>query len=324
MPSLIGSPNERWPLSRAVDAMVASARRAGFPGLIWAVGIVYPSLGLGFGVVRDILAILGATTDVSFEILRDWGVEQVFTQPTLLPSPGALLTMEASEARLRIVQLVLLLPLIPAATRLIAGLASLAEPERWRGASKGRRPPRLLDAWRAGKGLAASTLGLLLAFPFLFFGAVVFLLGPFVVLLNLVELLQNVTALLALALMPVGLVLMSYGILLQVLVQLALHSLARNRRGCASALTHAWRLVKNSPWGALRAAVVDLLLQGAILLLAVVLVRLFQRPGVAVSWLLWCIVGVTRAGYWARTYLGLGGLATAPVEAQLVEAGAAR
>ncbi len=317
MASLFGSPHERWPLSRAVDAMVSSARSAGIPGLIWAVGLTYPSLGLGFGVVRDVLAILGATTDVSFEILRDWGVEPVFTRPSLLPTPATLLTLDWSDAGRLASMLLLLLAVSP----LIAGLAALSEPERWRSAAKGRRPPQLLLAWRTGKGLALSTFGLMLAFPMLFFGAVVFLLGPVVLLLNLVEFLQTFTSLLALVLMPVGVVLMAYGILLQVLIQLALHSLAHNRRGAVSALTHAWRLAKNSPWSTLRATVVDLLLQSAVLLLAVVLEQLFQVPGIVVAWLLWCFVGVTRAGYWARTYLGLGGLATAPLEARLAPAG---
>ncbi len=314
MASLFGNPNERWPLSRAVDALVASARRAGFPGLLWSVGLVYPSLGLGLGVVRDILEIVGATTEVSFELLRDWGIERFLTRPDPLPGPGTLLSLgDSGEIGESALKLVLLVPI----ARLVVGLARLTDLETWRRASSGRRPPKLRAAWRGGKGLGASAFGLILTFPLLFFGAVLFLLGPVVLLLNLLDVPRYLSSVLALVLMPVGAVVLGYGILLQVLVQLALHSLARNGRGSASALTHAWRLVRNSPWSAVRATVVDLALQCTILVVAVVLEQLFETFGVAVAWLLWCFVGVTRAGYWARTYDALGGLSTLESEARV-------
>ena len=68
---------------------------------------------------------------------------------------------------------------------------------------------------------------------------------------------QSLNPLLAGVVLPVLAVVLAYAIILQVVNQLALHSLAHNRRGVASALTHAWRLVRGSPWGALRATIGD-------------------------------------------------------------------
>ena len=120
---------------------------------------------------------------------------------------------------------------------------------------------------------------------------------------------------------PVLVLVLGYAIILQVLNQLALHSLAHNRRGVASALTHAWRLVRASPWSALRATLVDLLLFFLVLFVQGVLESLL--PGF-IGWVLFCCVvgfaGVTRAGYWARTYTGLGGLATVERESRVVAA----
>ena len=75
MPSLFGTPNERWPLSRAVDAMVASARRAGLPALVWIAGLLYPTIGLGLSVVSPILLVLEVTTEVESGALREAVVE---------------------------------------------------------------------------------------------------------------------------------------------------------------------------------------------------------------------------------------------------------
>ena len=47
MSSLIGQASGRWSLSRAIDALRDSARQAGRPGLVWIVGLLYPSVGIG-------------------------------------------------------------------------------------------------------------------------------------------------------------------------------------------------------------------------------------------------------------------------------------
>lgn len=110
--------------------------------------------------------------------------------------------------------------------------------------------------------------------------------------------------------------LLVYALTLTVLYQLALHSLAHNRRGTGSALQHAWRLLRHDPWGALRATLVDLELNVMSLVFTRVLAiatipLLVLQPLVAT--LLFAAVqgllGVARAGYWAVVYRELGGLA---------------
>ena len=319
MPSLFGNPNERWPLSRAVDAMVSSARRTGFPALIWVAGVLYPSLTLGIGISGPILSVLETSTGLEMragseriaETLADWNLTATVSTPTVM----SMLEL-ATETKFWIA-LILLLPVCLIIARLCIGLARVSEESSWRELSGTRRTPTLSAVWRAGGGLSFSTIGLLLSFPLLLMAAVLFLIGPLILLLNLVEPLRKFPDFIAVLVVPVGLTTLAYAVVLQVLIQLALHSLARNRRGSASALTHAWRLVRNSPWGAARAMVVDLTLQASLLMVMVAVGNTLGYFGTALSWILLGFVGATRASYWAETYEGLGGLSTArdPVSA---------
>ncbi len=280
MSRLLGSSNEPWRLSDAVDALAASARQAGAPGLLWIAGLFYPGLGLkvGEGGESLITGLRGA----------------VFSQGN-----------EIAESALGLGGLLIVLLLF--GFRLVTGLAHLSPPETWRRTSGTRRCPRLRDAWQAGKGLTFSAAGLWIGLLILWAGAILFLLGPLALLsqVGLVDFLHMPGFILAGPL--VGL-LACYGLLLSVLYQLALHSLVQNRRGAASALTHAWRLVRNDPWAAGRATLVDFALTLTTFLLALVLAMMCLWP------LALCIAGfagVTRAGYWARNYRALGGLAPA-------------
>jgi hypothetical protein len=105
-----------------------------------------------------------------------------------------------------------------------------------------------------------------------------------------------------------------YGLLLSVIYQLALHSLAQNRRGVASALIHAWRIARNDPWATARATLVDLLLYVTMLALQYLVAGLLGATciGIPLILLAWPLIpgfaGVTRAAYWARAYRALGGL----------------
>ena len=129
----------------------------------------------------------------------------------------------------------------------------------------------------------------------------------------LVEEVSEVFGVLLIALLPIVAFLLFYLLLLNLLFQIALHSLAQNRRGAASALTHAWRIAKNDPWATARATLVDFLLYATVLLIAfslsAVLVMTCLIP-VAMALLLATsgFLGVTRACYWARAYRALGGL----------------
>lgn len=193
-----------------------------------------------------------------------------------------------------------LLPLaLPPLMLLVVGLARLSSPGNWsRCVERGGRV-HLRDALKEGRGLFGSTLGLwlcvlLLDLAVLGFGLVVFdslggeqpgwrayVFGG-----------------------PLLLFCCAYAAVVSVLFQLALHSLAQNRRGVVSALQHAWRLAQNDPWATFRAALVDCVFSGVIALLGLV-------DTDVVVFLVGClgaIAGVARALYWGQVYRELGGL----------------
>jgi hypothetical protein len=123
-------------------------------------------------------------------------------------------------------------------------------------------------------------------------------------------------ALMGALLVPIVLVLAGYAIVLSVLNQFALHSLAHNRRGVYSALLHGWRIMRNDGWATTRALLVDLILLTTIFLGWTAVFGIggtFGKPGhklaLAVNLVLTGFAGVARAGYWARAYRALGGLA---------------
>jgi hypothetical protein len=95
-----------------------------------------------------------------------------------------------------------------------------------------------------------------------------------------------------------------------VLTQLALHSLAHNKRGIGSALLHGWRIMRHDVPATVRAVLVDVLLTVAILLVTTMVGSVI--PLDAVDWMLSITLagfaGVARAAYWARAYRALGGL----------------
>ena len=92
------------------------------------------------------------------------------------------------------------------------------------------------------------------------------------------------------------LVLLAYAVVLMVVNQLAMHSLAHNRRGVSSALTHAWRIIKASPMSVLRATVVDFVLVVSVFLAIWLLggaldtLNLGDFPSNALAF---CIFGIT-------------------------------
>ncbi len=319
--SLLGGPSDRWPLTKVVDALVDAARHAGVPGLVWIAGAFYPSLNLNVDLVRGILWIVEEISGIG--IPGDWAVSPLLD--ILLPfSLGKI--EQPSDV---ILPLLFAWPLIWVIYRLIAGLARVSDPRLWQVAEesqpapsaladpslaelRGRKSPRLATVWRAGKGLGFVALGLWLMLLGLLFGALLFLVGPIVALVKIFGL-TEFSPLFAGLLLPVLFLLLTYAVVLMVLNQLALHSLAHNRRGIASALTHAWRLVRASPMSATRATLVDLLLFGFVLAVGQALGSTlgFGLLESAFVFLLYGFAGVTRAGFWARTYRALGGLSAA-------------
>jgi hypothetical protein len=318
-PSLFGRPGERWPLSQAVDDLVDAARHAGVPGLVWIAGAFYPSLNLNVDLARGILGMVERMSGI--QIPGDYAVN---------PLLGAALPFRvASDAPAMLaIASALAWPLAWVLYRAIGGLARVSDPRLWDAAAsgssasgtepdlvaelRGRRSARLRTVWRAGEGLGIVALGLWLVLLALHFGALIVLMGPLVAAVKVLRL-SEFDWLFAGLLLPVLLLLLLYAVVLMMLNQLALHSLANNRRGMASALTHAWRLVRAAPMIAVRATLLEIVLFGSVLVLAgFVRGLLFFEPLASLGvFLLLGFAGVTRAGFWARTYRALGGLSSA-------------
>ena len=193
-----------------------------------------------------------------------------------------------------------LLPfLLPPLMLLVVGLARLSSPRTWNDCVARNGRVRLRDALAAGRGLFGSTLGLwtcvlLLDLSVLGLGATVFI--------SLGGDGHGWRAYLVGG--PLLLFCCIYAAVVSVLFQLALHSLAQNRRGVVSALQHAWKLTQNDSWATLRAALVDCGLSAVLAILS------FSPSGsvVLAGVVLGAIAGVARALYWGRVYRALGGL----------------
>lgn len=307
-----GDPGQAWSLRRAVDALADSARAAGRPGAIWLAGIGYPTIGLGLGSgwVSSVIAWEGA---MGTNQLADGtqGADQAVAQS--------------------LVQGLLLLPVLLVIFRLRVGLARIAPPLIWNRLSETFGRPRLRQAWRAGRGLVWSTCGMSLMLNLMMSGVLMLVVSPVVwLLVSIQRNLGEAAALIGwLALiLPGVLVLSTYAILLSILHQLALQSLAHNRRGVSSALVHAWRIAKNDPWVTGRTVAVDLLIDVAAFLMTILAATLFSLVGlgplaIVVALALYGFVGVTRANYWARAYRAMGGLSPDDQVPGLSEAGLA-
>ncbi len=312
MSTLIGSPSERFPLSRAVDALAESARQAGRPGLIWIAGLAYPAIGIGIGGVweQPVRHMVGSD-DPNLRVVQIEG----------LPETGSaldfLLQAYAPMFALPFIA-VMFLPLF----RLVAGLAKAGSAEAWQLATDGRRTPRLRALWRLGSGLMLPTYGLWLQLVLMQILAFLVLLAPILAAtrpLGQAAEDERIAVLLGMGALvgPFILVFGLYMLALSVLGQLALQSLAENRRGVSSALLHAWRIMRHDPMATARAVAAEFVL----LVVTVGAVRAFagilgEFPGhgwmtVVFEIALFGYAGVVRAGYWARAYRALGGLTPA-------------
>ena len=326
MSFLLGSPGDRWHLADAVDALADAARRAGVPGLIWIAGAFYPSLNLNVDLVRSFLAFFEGASGIPLPGEGDVGPLVTLFAPHTVEIRGYGFFQTIGY-------FLLFVPLLLVVYRFIAGLALVSDPQIWDTTGKessfvfhvgvaelsdirGRRTVRLRTVWRAGKGLGAVMLGLWIMLLGLLVAAMVVLIDPLVVLVQMLDL-STFSPLFAGLMIPILLLLLAYAIVLMVINQLALHSLVHNRRGVASALTHAWRLVRASPMSVLRATLVDFVLFVSILVLAEAVGRALGAIGPLawmaplIGFLLYGFAGVTRAGFWARTYRALGGLSSA-------------
>ncbi|MFN0007972.1 MAG: hypothetical protein ACKVXR_08700 [Planctomycetota bacterium] len=308
MSTLIGTESDRWSLPRAIDALAESARQAGHPGLVWIAGFFYPTLTLGLDLGWD-----GPLTHSAGALLgKAWNDGQtpgaVWKLLQFLPI-GALTVFFAAPC-----VGVFFMPFF----RLIAGLARVGPARAWEAARAGRSAPQLRMVWAAGEGLMLPTFGLWLQLA-LMIGCALFLgsLPAAALAATIGDPAESPKSavLMGALIVPILVVLMAYALALSVLNQLALHSLAHNRRGVYSALLHGWRIMRNDPWATARAVLVDLVLFLTILMAW----RLFtgfsdwlrgagEVLATIAKVLLVSFAGVARAGYWARAYRALGGL----------------
>ncbi|MDP6538274.1 MAG: hypothetical protein QF903_03230 [Planctomycetota bacterium] len=304
MSSFRGRVDEPWPLSRAVDALADAARAAGRPGWIWLAGVFYPALSLFPGVGWLGGALSGATSDT---IRLTWdgpGALPVVTgfPPTWAGLGGVCLSLPA-------------LPLLLVFARLIVGLARTAAPREWARAAPAGGSPRLGAVWRAGEGLSIATAGMWVLLASMLIGASLLLVVPASELTRWAIDFVGVPRTLAISVLlaPAVLLLAAYATTVSVIQQLALQSLVHNRRGVGSALVHAWNLARRDPWATVRSLSVDVvgvLVVGAVAFAIDHLCEALDAAtlGRFLSACLAGFVGVTRAGYWARSYAGLGGL----------------
>lgn len=299
MSSLIGLSSERWSLQRAIDALRDSARQAGRPGLVWVVGLLYPSVGIGLSLISSVL----------FPGEADPDAVTIGVIDSRWHGPDALRIASFLFGGMICIALVGF-PLF----RLVAGLARVSPQEVWSQACEGRRTPRIRTLWRNGSGMTLSvialwllltiTIGLsfcVIAWPA---GHVIHAGSP----RNAEEFVRLIPAIFFLG--PLVLLFVSYALAMAVLTQLALHSLAHNRRGIGSALLHGWRIMRHDVRATVRAVLVDVLLTVAILLATTMIgsVIPFDWVDWIVGILLTGFAGVARAAYWARAYRALGGL----------------
>lgn len=300
MSSLLGVPTDRWSLARAADALGESARQVARPGLAWLVGLFYPSVFVAFAHVWP-----ARPADRWIEF-GPWVPDGRATAPT----PGAIVEELAWAVLATLALVVLGFPF----SRMVAGLARVGTRSAWERASAPRGQPRLATLWSAGAGLTWPVVGLWTQFLGLLLGAGYVLLLPAIALSTHLRAALHgdagPTSILAVSVLGlVAVVGVGYVLALSTLTQLALHSLAHNRRGVGSALLHAWRIARHDGWATVRAVAVDLVLTVVFDALVVTAkLALHHELGTMLVLVVWGFVGCVRCAYWARAYRALGGL----------------
>src|SRR5436309_3040558 len=119
---LLGSPDERLSLSRAVDALADAARRAGRPSVLWLVGIAYPSLNLNLDLVQGVLALTKQFSGIEFPWASHMGGFVRLFAPGL---PALVVDGHGSD---ELGSVLGLLPLVLVLCRPIVGLAKVSDP----------------------------------------------------------------------------------------------------------------------------------------------------------------------------------------------------
>ena len=289
-----------------VNSLAAAARQVGSPAMIWFAGLAYQMVVIGPGFGTVVLSRLdpgqrigkAARSNDALDFLP--GVEGMLRSLIDRGPTGVLIAI----------------PAVFALFRLAGGLAAVASLEGWRKAIRGDRPPALGSAMHAGRGITRSGLGLYLLFGVMVLTATLIFMGPPTVVLKQLDEKHGLAfAIEVFQKLATG-VLAVYGFLLTVLFQLALHSLAQNRRGVGSALLHSWRIARNDPFATARATMVDLVVYLTIWVMVApfeLWVVKSQVPDVVRMVLIAALIGFggcVRCAFWARAYQILGGPST--------------
>lgn len=289
-----------------VNSLAAAARQVGSPALIWLAGLAYQMvvIGPGFGTVvlsrLDPDRRVGSAARSNDTLDSFTGVEGML-RSLIDRGPGGVL---------------IAIPAVIGLFRLAGGLAAVASPEGWNRVIREDRPPALRSAIKAGRGITRSGLGLYLLFGVMVLTATLLFTGPPSLALRQLDEKAGLTfATEVFQNLATG-VLAVYGFLLTVLFQLALHSLAQNRRGVGSALLHSWRIARNDPFATARATVVDLVVYLTIWVMVApfefgFVKSLLPEPGR--MFLIIALIGFggcVRCAFWARAYEALGGPST--------------
>ncbi|MAF64681.1 MAG: hypothetical protein CMJ84_03340 [Planctomycetes bacterium] len=307
MSSFRGRVDEPWSLARAVDALAEAARAAGRPGWIWLAGVFYPAMSLFPGVGWLGGALSSSAPD---------SVRLTWDGPGGLP--GVIGLPPASAGLAGVCLSLPALPLLLVFARLIVGLARVGAPREWVLAAPAGKSPRLGAVWAAGEGLSLAAAGMWVLLATMLIGASLLLVMPAQELTRWAIDSLGIPRALAIGTLlgPPLLLLAAYATVVSVIQQLALQSLVHNRRGVGSALVHAWNLARRAPWATLRSLSLDVVLVVVVGALAFTVDHACEVLGSAtlgrlLSACLAGFVGVTRAGYWARSYAALGGLTPA-------------
>jgi hypothetical protein len=278
----LGVEGEELTLARARAALALCARAAGRPSWLWLAGIFYPALDLVPGGLASF--------------------------PIDAPQDGDVHNAALAQLSIAVLMILLVFPV-----RLIVGLAAISTPHASSLLAREEQRPRLRDAWRAARGITLSGCALTLELWLMgCIGTALLVAPPYFFLKGLG--LEPESWLFAVALAPFVGVFLVFLALLSVIYQLALSSLAHNRRGSSSALIHGWRIAHQRPWATTRAALVDLVLWVMQRVLIVIVSFALVLTCVGAVFIPLAIlgilgfVGVTRASYWARIYRELGGL----------------
>lgn len=295
--SLIGKSGDCWRLRHGAVTMLKCLRTGVRPSSLWIAGFLFPSVGLSFIGLQYVLEVLGNYADIAVveplaekQLLSPWTPSMIVNVTNQIGGPEVLKLFGALSG---------LIVVLTLTCRLSCALARVADERDWKEAAGTRKAPKLGTAIALSRGLTFETFGLWVCLQCLLFGCFGLAIGPLIFLINTfhLEILQNW---LLIPLAPPLVLVFLYASTLGALNQLALQSLVFNRRGPASALAHAWRLVRHDPWAVTRAMIVDLGLQ---------LVAFGWSPTpTTIKYLLLAITGVARACYWARVYTALGGL----------------